>query len=78
MYFSVIGEIRAPETFAIGTAIRELERLRRQYGKSRWRKRKGIAEIELAGQRFMVELHWYEATGLGRKEFKIKRIIEER
>jgi hypothetical protein len=75
--FSVIGEIRKAETFAIGTAIREIERLKKQYGKGRWRKRKGIAEIELAGRRFMVELHWYEATGLGRKEYKIKQLIKE-
>jgi len=75
--FSIIGEIRKAETFAIGTAIREIERLQRQYGKGRWRKRKGIGEIELAGRRLKAELHWYEATGLGRKECKIKQLLEE-
>ena len=29
----------------------------------------GIREIHVA------ELHWYEATGIGRNEFKIKQLI---
>ena len=39
-------------------------------------KRKGTAEIELpSGEIVWVELHWYEATGIGRREFKIKRLL---
>jgi hypothetical protein len=40
MDFEVIGEITDVETFATGTSIRELPRLRRVYGPGRWRKRK--------------------------------------
>lgn len=77
MKFKIIGNIRQEETFATGSGIREIARLRRVYGQGRWRKRKGIAEIEFEnGNTRLAELHWYEATGIGRKEYKIKRILE--
>jgi hypothetical protein len=75
--FTVIGEIDDVETFAAGRGIRELRRLRRKYGPGRWRKRKGIASVRLSdGFVARAELHWYEATGIGRRELKIKRYIE--
>jgi hypothetical protein len=50
--------------------------LRKKYGKGRWRKRKGLAEVKLAGGEFVhAEIHWYEATGIGRREFKIKAFL---
>ena len=56
--------------------IREVVRLRRIYGRGRWRKRKGIARIKLSdGTTRTAEVHWYEAHGIGRKEVKIKRFI---
>jgi hypothetical protein len=77
MYFEVLGEITHAETFAAGSSIREVARLRRLYGKGRWRKRKGIARVRLNdGSVHLAEVHWYEATGIGRKELKIKRFIE--
>lgn len=77
MDFTVIGEIEDIETFATGQGIRELRRLRRKYGRGRWRKRKGVAMIRLSdGFLSRAELHWYEATGLGRRELKIKRYLE--
>jgi hypothetical protein len=49
-------------------------RLRKRYGRGRWRKRKGIAEVRLKnGEIVKAEVHWYEATGIGKREFKIKR-----
>lgn len=76
MDFEVVGEISEEETFAVGKAIRELPRLRREYGPGRWRKRKGIASVRLRdGSICSAELHWYEAHGIGRKESKIKRIL---
>jgi len=76
MKFKIIGKIRDEETFASGSEIREIARLRRVYGKGRWRERKGIAEVEFEnGTQKLVELHWYEATGIGRKEYKIKRFL---
>lgn len=76
MHFEILGDITDVETFAVGSAIREIARLRKHYGKGRWRKRKGIARIRLAdGSAHVAELHWYEATGIGRKEFKIKCLL---
>jgi hypothetical protein len=49
----------------------------RQYGRGRWRKRKGIATIRLSdGTVQEAEIHWYEAAGLGRRELKIKRYLD--
>jgi len=76
MHFEIIGKIKNAETFATGSGIRELRRLQKAYGKGRWRKRKGIAQIKLPdGSIRSAELHWYEATGIGKKEFKIKRYL---
>ncbi|CUS03676.2 conserved protein of unknown function [Candidatus Promineifilum breve] len=37
---------------------------------------KGSATVHLGDDTiYKVELHWYEAHGIGRKDFKIKRII---
>ena len=73
MDFELLDEIAHIETIAIQGSIRELLRLRKQYGAGRWRKRKGIATIRLAdGTVHTAEVHWYEAHGVGRKEFKIK------
>jgi hypothetical protein len=75
--FSIIGEITEIETFAAGRQIRELRRLRRRYGTGRWRKRKGIVRVRLPdGTVRWAEVHWYEATGIGRKELKIKRYLD--
>jgi hypothetical protein len=77
MYFQIIGEIRSVETFARGSGIRELPRLKKRYGPGRWRKRKGIALVRLPdGTECEAEIHWYEASGLGKHEFKIKRYID--
>jgi len=74
--FEIISEITGVETFASGRGIRELGRLNRIYGRARWRKRKGVATVRLPdGVERRAELHWYEATGIGRKEFKIKRFL---
>lgn len=77
MDFTVIGEIEEIETFAIGRRIHELKRLRKKYGRGRWRKRKGLATVRLSdGAVAQAELHWYEATGIGRRELKIKRYLD--
>lgn len=77
MAFEIIGEIRQPETFACGSGIRELPRLRKIHGPGNWRKRKGIARVRLLdGSVREAEIHWYEATGVGKREFKIKRYTD--
>jgi hypothetical protein len=76
MQFKIIGEIKEPQTIAAGLGIRVLARLRQQYGDGRWRKRKGVATVELGnGEIRSAEIHWYEATGIGKREFKIKHIL---
>jgi hypothetical protein len=77
VYFRILGRITDVETIAVGSGIRELARLRRRYGRARWRKRKGIAQVGLPdGVVRLAELHWYEATGVGKCEFKIKRYLD--
>jgi hypothetical protein len=76
MDFKILGDVTGVETIATGSGIRERVRLRKRYGHGRWRKRKGFAEVRLRnGEIVRAELHWYEATGIGRREFKIKRIF---
>jgi hypothetical protein len=76
MHFEILGEISEVETFATGSGIRELLPLRKAYGRGRWRKRKGIPYVRLADDSVhRAELHWYEASGIGRKEFKIKHLL---
>jgi hypothetical protein len=78
MDFEIIGEVTDVEAIAVGSSIREIARLRKHYGKGgRWRKLKGIANVRLAqGQMVRAEIHWHEAHGIGKKEFKIKHILE--
>ena len=77
MDFEIVGEIRHPETFARGSSIRELPRLRKIHGTGNWRKRKGLVTVRLPdGSLREAEIHWYEATGIGRREHKIKRYID--
>jgi len=76
MRFEILGEISGVETIATGSEIREIARLRRIYGRGRWRKRKGVARVRLMdGSIHLAEVHWYEAAGIGRKEFKIKHLL---
>jgi hypothetical protein len=77
MFFDILGAILEIETFARGPSIHELPRLAKLYGKGRWRKRKGLAEVRLPnGTIRRAEIHWHEASGIGKKEFKIKRFLD--
>ena len=77
MHFEIIGSIENIETIAAGGRIREIMRLRKQYGSGRWRKLKGIARIRLTnGNIRKAELHWYEAHGIGKKKMKIKQFLD--
>ena len=77
MHFDLISEITNIETIATGNHIRDVARLRRRYGKGRWKKMKGTALVRLASGRIrLAELHWYEAHGIGRKEMKRKRYLD--
>ncbi len=77
MYFEIIGSITDVETIAVGSAIRDVARLRRRYGAGRWRKLKGVALVRLAnGNVREAEIHWYEAHSIGKKRMKIKRFLD--
>jgi hypothetical protein len=74
--FELLGPITQIETFAVGSQIREIARLRKCYGKGRWRKRKGIGKVRLSdGSVHLAEIHWYEAARIGRKEYKVKQLL---
>lgn len=75
MKFEIISDITNIEIIAKGKSIRELKRLNKVYGKGRWRKLKGIADIQIDKRRFRAVIHWYEAHGIGKKEFKIKEVL---
>jgi hypothetical protein len=77
MDFELLGSITEIETIAVGRSIRELARLRETFGVGRWRKLKGIGLVRLPDSTVCkAELHWYEAHGAGKKEIKIKRLLD--
>jgi hypothetical protein len=77
MQFKIVGPITGIEVIATGTAIRERKRLWKMYGRARWRKVKGLGLVELPdGSKLNAEIHWYEAHGIGKKEYKIKRTFD--
>ena len=77
MYFEIVGEISDIERIARGPSVRERGRLHRQFGVGRWRQLKGVATVRLAnGKIRTVELHWYEAHGIGKRKLKIKRYLD--
>lgn len=76
--FDVVGPITGIEVIAVGSAIRILPYLRKTYGPGRWRKLKGIATVRLRnGELRKVELHWFEAHGIGKRDLKIKRYLDD-
>jgi len=77
VWFEIVGPIRNPQTIAHGRRIREIARLVKRHGAGRWRKRKGTATIRQShGSMHRAEIHWYEASGIGRREVKIKRYLD--
>jgi len=77
MDFKIIGTIRNVRVFAKGKSIRERKRLWKAYGRARWSKVRGTARIKISdGTTHEAEIHWYEAHGIGKKEFKIKRLLD--
>jgi hypothetical protein len=75
--FEIIGPITNRRTIAVGSRIRELQRLIKSYGHGRWRKMSGDALIRLSdGEIILAEIHWYEAHGIGMKDFGLKRRLQ--
>ena len=74
--FRLRSEITNVLVIAVGRAIRDLAKVKKAYGKGRWRKLKGRALVELdTGEVLEAELHWYEAHGIGRRDMKVKRVL---
>lgn len=77
MTFEVVGKIEQVETVAAGLSVKVRSVLRKVYGRGRWRKLKGIATVRLTnGNLRRVELHWYEAHGIGKRDLKIKKYLD--
>ena len=73
MDFQIISKISKIEVIAAGKSINDLKRIRKLYGKGRWRKLKGIAIVRLKDNTIhKAEIHWYESHAYGKKEFKLK------
>ena len=73
MDFDLVSELTDVETIAVNLSIRERDALKAQYGGRRWRKLKGVAMVRLVnGHVRKAEIHWYEAHGICRREFKLK------
>jgi len=73
----LLSDITDIQLIAEGSGIRNLSSLKRQFGGKNWRKKKGKAYIEdEIGKRRLVEVHWYEAHGVGRVKLKIKQYLD--
>jgi len=78
MRFEIVGSITSVGAIATGSSIRIVRYLRKHYGAGRWRKLKGVATVRLPnGAVRRVELHWYQAHGIGKRDMKIKRYLDD-
>ena len=77
MELEVLSEIADIEIIAAGRGVYIRRYLDRTHGKGRWRKMKGIATVRQAdGTICQAEIHWFEAHGIGRRDFKMKKVIQ--
>jgi len=77
MKFELVGSITEIESIAAGPGVRIRSYLRKVYGRGRWRKMKGVATVRLPNTALRrVEIHWYEAHGIGKRDLKIKRYLD--
>ncbi|MGI8554882.1 MAG: hypothetical protein ACR2LT_00780 [Pyrinomonadaceae bacterium] len=77
MTFEIVDEIINIEIIASSHKIREITKLREEFGQGRWRKLKGETTVRLLNGRIRrVEVHWYEAHGIGKRKMKIKGYLD--
>jgi hypothetical protein len=77
MFFKITSDITDVRVIARGREIQSLQKLNKKYGAGRWRKLKGRARVRLGnGHERIAEVHWYEAHGIGKKDFKIKKFLD--
>jgi hypothetical protein len=78
MKFEIVGSVTNMEVIAAGPGVRIRSFLRKAFGRGRWQKMTGAATVRLPnGALRMVELHRYEAHGIGQRDMKIKRYLDE-
>jgi hypothetical protein len=76
--FEIIGSLQEVRIIAVNQSIRSRNKLKRRFGSGRWRKLKGVATIRYPSGRVVeAELHWYEAHGIGKYGWKVKRELRE-
>lgn len=74
--FKLLAAITDVEVIAKGTGVRARHYLNRRYGQGNWRKMKGVALVEYDnGEICFAELHWFESHGIGRKDMKSIRDV---
>jgi hypothetical protein len=77
MSFEIIGTISGIQTIAVNRSVRIRALLQKRYGRGRWRKLKGVANVRLNGGTIrLAELHWFEAHGIGKRKMRIKRYLD--
>lgn len=77
--FKLLSKIETVETIAEGCSIKIAAFLQGFFGGKNWRKKKGIATVELeTGEVCLAELHWFEAHGVGRIKMKIKKLLDSK
>ena len=77
MRFTIVGQIANAEPIATGRSVRIREHLIQKFGAGRWRKMRGEATTRFDdGTLRRVELHWFEAHGIGRVYLKRKRNLD--
>jgi hypothetical protein len=75
--FTILGEVKEIEVIARDREIRSRDRLQKKYGPGNRRKMKGKARVQLIdGEIRRAEIHWYEANGIGKRDFKIKKNLD--
>lgn len=78
MKFKIVSEITDIQTIAKGSGADVRRELDRHYGRGNWRKLKGSATVEYEnGEVWLVELHWFEAHGIGQRRMKDKYRLEK-
>jgi hypothetical protein len=74
--FELLSSIRAVEVIASRRGVRVRRYLNRRFGRGNWHKMKGFATVLTEfGETFDAEIHWYEAHGIGKRDFKIKKSV---
>ena len=75
----ILSEIRKKEVIATGSSVKIKKRLEKLYGQGNWKKMKGVANVRLSdGSIKLAEIHWFEAHGIGKKNFKVKYYLGEK